>query len=493
MATIKDYQGKSFDVDALKSLAQQLSSVANLKGMSGGVYGTKNANVGFSAKVLEGALGEKPTVYDQVLMDAARGLLKKGVTDISQLRTENGKVYNGDKLLGRGTSIQIGETFTGEGKTSYNLNLKGGTPSFSTSGSGTGFFDSSLGKLTTAAVGVFGGPLASAALAGARTLDSGGDLGDALESGAKAGLLSWGAQKITGSLSGGDVGGVTGPDNIDIGGGWSPATGATAAELTASRAAIDAALPDNIDAGGGWSPATGATEAELSAARDALSTVPSQPITANQITEAIKADNIDVGGGYNPATGTGDVATANAAAETGVTNYVTANDITNTITGNADKKALYSNEGYGDTLTSEQINAIDKAVAGGMSVKDAIDMVRAGLLINTIAGDPLDIMGGGSGTGGTSGSTGFAQVPIPAEWKSPTYAPIAGPIDLSTILSSQNMLGGTQWQNLPSQRNVTFNDIFAAGQQQTPMGSPVDLNNIVSAILGQTATSQKPA
>jgi hypothetical protein len=110
------------------------------------------------------------------------------------------------------------------------------------------------------------------------------------------------------------------------------------------------------------------------------------------------------------------------------------------------------------------------------------------LLVNSITGDPLGLGDSGGGSGST-GPTGFAQVPIPAEWKSPTYAAPSAPIDLSSIFSNQNMLGGTQWQGLPSQRNVSFNDIFAAGQQQTPMGTPVDINQIVSAILGQNATS----
>lgn len=51
---------------------------------------------------------------------------------------------------------------------------------------------------------------------------------------------------------------------------------------------------DNIDVGGGWNPATG-------------------------YNDSTAADNIDVGGGWNPATGTGDRATADAAAATGVT------------------------------------------------------------------------------------------------------------------------------------------------------------------------------
>ena len=164
---------------------------------------------------------------------------------------------------------------------------------------------------------------------------------------------------------------------------------------------INANLPDNIDAGNGWSPATGATAEELTKARAAMAST-------------------------------------------------------------------------------------------GWTLKQALDAVRAGLLVNAITGDPLGLSG--SAGGGSGGSTGFAQVEIPAEWKSPTYAAPSAPIDLSSIFSNQNMLGGTQWQNLPSQQpNVSFNDIFASGQQQTPMGTPVDINQIVSAILGQTATSQKPA
>lgn len=200
-------------------------------------------------------------------------------------------------------------------------------------------------------------------------------------------------------------------------------------------------------------------------------------------------DNIDVGGGYNPATNAAGGAATTAGSE------VTADQITNEISSgtaplsSADKNALYGNAGYGDAMTSAQIDAFDKAIASGMTVSQALDYARAGLFVNAIAGDPLGLGGGGSQQSIPSGSTGFAQVPIPAEWKSPTYAASSAPIDLSTIFSNQNMLGGTQWQGLPSQQNMSFNDIFAAGQQQTPMGTPVDINQIVSSILGQAATS----
>lgn len=202
------------------------------------------------------------------------------------------------------------------------------------------------------------------------------------------------------------VGGVTGPDNIDVGGGWSPAAGATAAELEAARLALE------------------------------------QPVTAEQITTNIAGDNIDAGGGWSPATGATETELAQARAA--------------------------------------------MAADSGLTFKQALDGVRAGLFVNAIAGDPLGLGGGTPSVGG--GTTGFDIVPVPTEWKSPTYAPSAAPIDLESIFSNQNMLGGTQWQNLPSQNNLTFNEIFASGQQYTPMGTPVDINQIVGSILGQTTT-----
>lgn len=200
-------------------------------------------------------------------------------------------------------------------------------------------------------------------------------------------------------------------------------------------------------------------------------------------------DNIDVGGGWSPADG--------AAASVGgaeITADQITSDIANQQTGlsSADKQALYSNAGYGDTMTSAQISAFDKAIASGLTVSDALNYARVALLVNSLTGDPLGLSPD-QPQQQISGQSGFAQVPIPAEWKSPTYAASSAPIDLSSIFSNQNMLGGTQWQGLPSQRNVSFNDIFAAGQQQTPMGTPVDINQIVSSILGQAATSQKSA
>lgn len=210
----------------------------------------------------------------------------------------------------------------------------------------------------------------------------------------------------------------------------------------------------------------------------------------NAVGGATGPDNIDVGGGFNP---------SSAAASEGA-RELTAQEVTDMIAKEqaasageltaAETQAMIDAEAEAAKAAAAATPAQTAAAkAAGMSL---IDYAKAGLLVNSLTGDPLGLSGGGGG--GVSGPTGFGQVDIPAEWKSPTYAAPSAPIDLNSIFSNQNMLGGTQWQNLPSQQpNVSFNDIFASGQQQTPMGTPVDINQIVSAILGQAATSQKSA
>lgn len=169
---------------------------------------------------------------------------------------------------------------------------------------------------------------------------------------------------------------------------------------------------------------------------------------------------------------------------------ITADAVTSAIAGNADKAALYGDAGYGPAMTGQETAAYDAGLtanqaASGVTLKGALDAARAGLLINSITGDPLGLNDTG-GSAGVSGATGYDQVPIPSEWKSPTYT--YSPVQNVTFedLFPGVSLQGTQWQNMPQAQ--TFNEMFASGRQ-TPMGSPVDINQIVGSILGQSATS----
>jgi hypothetical protein len=126
-------------------------------------------------------------------------------------------------------------------------------------------------------------------------------------------------------------------------------------------------------------------------------------------------------------------------------------------------------------------------VAGtGLTVADVIKTIP---LVNTVT----TLLNPTKPPTPTTTPTGFDQVPIPTDWRSPTYQTSQTPIDLNSIFTDENLLAGTQFQGLPNQRNVSFNDIFASGQQRTPMGTPVNINQIVSAILGQNTASQKSA
>jgi hypothetical protein len=139
--------------------------------------------------------------------------------------------------------------------------------------------------------------------------------------------------------------------------------------------------------------------------------------------------------------------------------------------------------GIGSTIGSGTGTA-----ATGVTLKNVADAARIGTLVNAIAGDPLGL--GGETGGDAGGVSGFGQVGIPVEWKSPTYT--YSPVQNITFedLFPGVSLQGTQWQGLQgAQPNMTFNDMFAAGQQQTPMGTPVDINQIVGSILGQNAKS----
>ena len=309
---------------------------------------------------------------------------------------------------------------------------------------------SSLGPLGTIAMNAYMPGLGTAVTAG--TAAGRGDMTGA--------LITAGIGEATGNSLGNDIG-TSGPSIFS---GTDP------------NAVGGVTGPDNIDVGGGFNPAT--------------------PPVISPVLDST-ADNIDVGGGFNPATNAGDVITAEAAANNlPVAPELTASQVTDMIAGEnagqltaAETQALIDKEAADAAAAASATPAqVAAAKAAGMST---LDYVRAGLLVNAITGDPLKLGGGGGGVGG-GGTTGFEQVPIPAEWRSPTYAAPSAPIDLSSIFTDQNLLTGTQWQGLPTQQpNVSFNDIFASGQQQTPMGNMVDINQIVSSILGQNTASQK--
>jgi hypothetical protein len=217
--------------------------------------------------------------------------------------------------------------------------------------------------------------------------------------------------------------------------------------------------PDNIDVGGGFNPA-GAT--------------PAAPITAEAITQQIATPASE------------QIAAEQAAAK------MTAEQFAAEQAASEAARIAAENAAYDQAMQDLSKNYVSpqfatSAAAQGLTFKQALDATRAGLLVNAITGDPLGLNDVGGSEGNNFATQGFAQVPIPEDWKSPTYT--YSPVQNVTFedLFPGVSLQGTQWQNMPQAQ--TFNEMFASGQQQTPMGSPVDINQIVGSILGQSATS----
>jgi hypothetical protein len=94
---ITDHQGNQYDGTQLLTLARQISENAGT--MTGGAFQTKGQNIGFAATEANNLLGRTATASEQVLLDMARQMIQSGVTDLSQLKTQD--------IKSSGVSVQI--------------------------------------------------------------------------------------------------------------------------------------------------------------------------------------------------------------------------------------------------------------------------------------------------------------------------------------------------------------------------------------------------
>jgi len=97
LPAVTDYQGNQYDGAQLLTLAQQIAQ--NAGSMTGGAFQTKGENIGFAASEANTLLGRTATASEQVLLDMARQMIQSGVTDLSQLKTQD--------ITSSGVSVQI--------------------------------------------------------------------------------------------------------------------------------------------------------------------------------------------------------------------------------------------------------------------------------------------------------------------------------------------------------------------------------------------------
>jgi hypothetical protein len=190
-ATVKDYEGNSYDSNTILSLAKELAPTMNAKQLAGGVYSTQGESIGFDYDEATKLLGRPPSAAEQVVLDMARQLNQtKGITSLSQLEATD-------------TSTRFGATYTGEGGTVYEIQKDPTTGAITTSTWGKTTSDK--GNIVAAlaiGAGLLGIPtqLGMSLLgAGANTIAAGA-LGGGLFGGAAAGLT--GGNILQGALLG---------------------------------------------------------------------------------------------------------------------------------------------------------------------------------------------------------------------------------------------------------------------------------------------------
>ena len=106
--SVTDYQGKTYDRDALLALSRQVAGSIDANAIKGGVFGTKGESVGFNYDEASKLLGHPPTAAEQVILDMSRHLLNEGVTDLNQANASD-------------TNRRFGSTYTGGGGTIYEI------------------------------------------------------------------------------------------------------------------------------------------------------------------------------------------------------------------------------------------------------------------------------------------------------------------------------------------------------------------------------------
>lgn len=82
-----DYNNRQYDRLTLLNLAGQISP--NITAFSGGVFSENRPSVGFDYDTAKGILGKDPSVGQQVVLDMAKSLMDRGITDINQIQTRD--------------------------------------------------------------------------------------------------------------------------------------------------------------------------------------------------------------------------------------------------------------------------------------------------------------------------------------------------------------------------------------------------------------------
>ena len=221
--TVKYNDGTEYDSRLIKQLAMELTQ--QVGPLQGKVFDTKGESIGFNFAEAKKILGsDNVTAYDQVLLDAAAGLAKQGITSLKDLQPQKitvmasggeGSDYPEErtqiinKNTGQVVDANIGRTFTGKGNTSYSL-VPDASGQLKLTTQGNSSMDS-LGRFALTAGALYAGATLPGVL-GAGGLGLNATTTGAL-TGAATGALNAAANEqniFKGALGGAALGGVAG-------------------------------------------------------------------------------------------------------------------------------------------------------------------------------------------------------------------------------------------------------------------------------------------
>ena len=471
MAVITDYQGKTYDLPTLLSLAKALAPSIDANRLRGGVYSTTGQSIGFNYDEATNALGYAPSAAEQVVLDMARSLMNEGVTTVDQIEATD-------------TNRRFGSTYTGEGGTVYEIKRdENGNLVTSTWGRTTSDKGNIIAAATIAA-GFMGIPA---------------DIGAAVLG---QGASNLAVNTIGGAIFGGGTALVTGGDVVQgaLLGGASGAAGSLVSDALTTPSIYDLSSGTNLDLMGGGQGLTQNTAGNL------LDMGGGQGLTVNNLTSATLADAINTIGGTNVAnltdmgggqgvtltTPTG-VVSQGGVTPVGTTGSQTqAVNLGDLIVGNLGTDLTAVDTGVNNTLTTPATTTVDTTTTDTTKTttdtKKPFNLTPSDIIRIIQVGSTVAALNAAKNAG--DGSTQYDIVPVPTDWTSPQS--IAQTYNYPTPINfgTSDLLKGTQWEKYLSQ-NPTPNRLNEMNYNQLleslKSNKPVTINDVITGIQSQYA------
>lgn len=467
MAVITDYQGKTYDLPTLLSLAKGLAPSIDANRLRGGVYSTTGQSIGFNYDEATNALGYAPSAAEQVVLDMARHLMNEGVTNVSQIDATD-------------TNRRFGSTYSGDGGTIYEIKRD----------ENGNLVTSTWGKTTSDK-----GNIIAAATIAAGFMGIPADIGTAVLG---QGASNLAVNTIGGAIFGGGTAALTGGDVVKgaLLGGASGAAGTLVGDALKTTSPYDLSSGTNLSTMGGGQGLTQNTAGNLDLMGGG------QGLTVNNLTSATLADAINTIGGTNVANltdmggGQGVTLTTptGVVSQGGVTpvgttgSQTTAVNLGDLIVGNLGTDLNALNTGVSNIVTTPTTTPTSTTVDTTKTAKTPFNLSTSDIIRLVGAGTTLAAIDAAKNAGG--GPTQYDIVPVPTDWTSPQSIAQTWNYPTPVNFGTSDLLKGTQWEKYlsktptPNRLNeMNYNQLLASLKSN----KPVTINDVITGIQSQYA------